>query len=100
MTAETVRLRGRPASPGLAAGPLARIASATAAPRKSGSPQEERAALEGALAAAASELRALADRQADAAADILEFQLALIEDEHYRRTRPAGTDPHDDDEEQ
>jgi putative transposase len=26
--------------------------------------------------------------------------LALIEDEHYRRTRPAGADPHDDDEEQ
>jgi putative transposase len=26
--------------------------------------------------------------------------LALIEDEHYRRTRPAGAGPHDDDEEQ
>jgi len=26
--------------------------------------------------------------------------LALIEDEHYRRTRPAGADPHDDDEEE
>ena len=85
MTAETLRLRGRPASPGLAAGPLARIARGTAAPRASGSRQEECAALERAMGTASAELRALADRQADAAAEILEFQLALLEDEELRQ---------------
>ena len=90
MTAETLRLRGLPASPGLAAGPLVRISSAVAAPRAAGSPQDERAALDRAIGAASAELRALADRQTDSAGEILEFQLALLEDEELRN--PAFDD--------
>ena len=83
MTAETLRLRGRAAAPGLAAGPLARIASAAAAAEAHclGSPEAERAALEQAIARAGADLAALAAPQKRESAQILEFQLALLEDD-------------------
>ncbi len=80
MTAEALRLRGRVAAPGLAIGPLARLADAPAAARRVGPPRAELAALEGAIACASSDLAALAAKQAGEAAAILEFQIALLED--------------------
>jgi phosphotransferase system enzyme I (PtsI) len=81
MTAETVRVRGRPAAPGLAAGPVARLGQTAHEASASGSPEMERGKLVRAIATAASELRSLAASQSDGAADILEFQIALLEDE-------------------
>jgi phosphotransferase system enzyme I (PtsI) len=82
MTAETLRLRGRAAAPGLASGPLARLVEAAheagAAP---GPPEAERAALARAIGTAASELTTLTASQSGEAAEILEFQIALLDDE-------------------
>ncbi|HEY1864920.1 MAG TPA: phosphoenolpyruvate--protein phosphotransferase [Roseiarcus sp.] len=81
MTAETLRLRGRSAAPGFAAGRISNLMNGVAETSNLGSPEAERAALEQAVATAASELRALADAQPREAAQILEFQLTLLEDE-------------------
>ncbi len=81
MTVETLRLRGRAAAPGLAAGPLTRMSTVIAEVRSAGSPEVERAALRQAIARAAAELRTLAASQTRETAEILEFQLALLEDE-------------------
>ena len=81
MTAEPVRLRGRAAAPGLAAGRMSSLANAVAKTSRFGSPEAERAALEQAIANAASELRALGGAQPREAAEILEFQLTLLDDE-------------------
>ena len=86
MTAETVRLRGRAAAPGLAVGRISNLAKGVAKTSSFGSPEAERAALEHAIATAASELRALADAQPRDAAEILEFQLTLLEDEDLSAT--------------
>ena len=80
MTAEAIRLRGQIAAPGLAAGPLIRLADKPAGARSAGSPEIERAALLRATAQAASDLARLAAAQTSEAAAILEFQLALLED--------------------
>ena len=74
-------LSGRPASPGFAAGPLVVQAERAHGRRRAGSPAEERAALQAALATAAADLAALAAQASGDAADILEFQIALIEDD-------------------
>jgi phosphoenolpyruvate-protein phosphotransferase (PTS system enzyme I) len=81
MTVETIRLRGRSAAPGLAVGRVSYLANGVAKASSLGSPEAERAALEHAVATAAAELRALADAQPREAAEILEFQLTLLEDE-------------------
>ena len=47
MTVETMKLRGRPAAPGLAAGPLVHIAGDISRVRATGSPETERASVEG-----------------------------------------------------
>ena len=92
MTAETVRLRGRAAAPGLAAGPLARIANAAAEVRSFGSPEAERAALEQAIAKAAADLATLAASHERESAQILEFQLALLEDDELSGSAFAEID--------
>src|ERR1700754_2084643 len=81
MTVETVRLRGRSAAPGLAAGRISNLANGVAKTSSVGSPEAERAALKQAMANAASELSALAGSQPREAAEVLEFQLTLLEDE-------------------
>jgi len=81
MRAEAVRLRGRPAAPGLAAGPVTRLDEALHEESSPGSPEVERDKLVQAIAAAAFELASLAAAQPGEAADILEFQIALLEDE-------------------
>ena len=81
MTAQSIRRQGRSAAPGLAAGPLARIENRPHDALLFGSPQAERSALSKAIARASSDLAALAAAQPGDAAQMLEFQLALLEDE-------------------
>jgi phosphotransferase system enzyme I (PtsI) len=76
-----VRLQGRGASPGLAAGPVVVLAVRTAARQATGDPVREAEALRAALKAAATDIAALAERTGGEAADMLGFQLALIEDD-------------------
>ncbi|MGP0060240.1 MAG: phosphoenolpyruvate--protein phosphotransferase [Beijerinckiaceae bacterium] len=75
------RLTGRPASPGFAAGPLITLIEGAAKRTASGDPALEAAALTAALATAAAELAELAERSEGNAADILAFQIALVEDD-------------------
>jgi phosphotransferase system enzyme I (PtsI) len=78
--AET-RLQGRPAAPGIGMGPVARLDAPRAAQRTAGTSLEEMAALEAAVAAALAELRQLAEAQQGDAADMLGFQVAMLEDD-------------------
>ncbi|TPQ49140.1 phosphoenolpyruvate--protein phosphotransferase [Prosthecomicrobium hirschii] len=85
-------LQGRPAAPGFAAGRIVRLerepGSGAAAARAVGTPDEEAAALKAALAAASADLAGLIGSLDDAeAAAMLEFQLAMLEDDAL--TEPA-----------
>ena len=81
MSPEPLRLRGRAAAPGLAAGPLAREAAATDESALPGSREAERAALKHAIDTAGAELAALAASETRDAAEILEFQREMLGDE-------------------
>lgn len=82
------RIEGRSAAPGIALGPLVRLAAATNAMRRSHCASTERRALADALEAAKVDLAALAARvEDDEAAAILSFQIALVEDDTL--TAPA-----------
>jgi phosphotransferase system enzyme I (PtsI) len=75
-------LAGVAASPGLAVGPIALQRTARIEVRAVGRPDEEALALRAAIASAAAQLAALGEAaHDDMAAHILEFQLALLEDE-------------------
>ena len=76
-----VEIKGRPASRGIFAGPLVRIGQAATRRAYSGSPQAERDALEIAIAAAIAELGGLAEKTGGDGADMLAFQIAMLEDE-------------------
>jgi phosphotransferase system enzyme I (PtsI) len=83
--ANRLELSGRPAAPGLAAGPLVRIGPVSILSRRAGTEAEELAALQAAIAASAVEVAALAAGQGGGdAADILEFQVAMLEDDELR----------------
>jgi phosphotransferase system enzyme I (PtsI) len=86
MTSESLRLRGRAAAPGLAAGPLARLVKAVVEGASFESPAAERAALKQAMTTASRDLARLVASQSPDAAEILEFQLALLEDEDLPRS--------------
>lgn len=73
------RLAGRAAAPGFAEG-LIHHPRTAAASRTPGTPAEEARALDAAIAAAAAQIAALVAREADQAADILSFQVALLDD--------------------
>lgn len=73
--------RGRPASPGRVAGPIHRLATTTPAERRGGDAASEAAALGAAIARAAAELEALAATLSGPAAEVVEFQRALAEDD-------------------
>ena len=73
--------RGVAASPGLVLGRIVLHHATRHARRQAGPPEDERRALEGALAVAARQLGELMSSSDDMAAEILEFQLALLEDE-------------------
>jgi phosphoenolpyruvate-protein phosphotransferase (PTS system enzyme I) len=77
------RIEGRSAAPGIALGPLVRLAPARHDARPNRSPAEERQALVDALAASQADLTALAREIGDADAEaILSFQIALLEDDN------------------
>jgi phosphotransferase system enzyme I (PtsI) len=76
-----VEIKGKPASRGIFAGPLTRIAREAAARTHSGSASGERDALETAIAEAISELAALAEKIGGEGADMLAFQIAMLEDD-------------------
>src|SRR5688572_32049501 len=76
-----LELSGRPASPGLAAGPLVRLDSAAGSRFLTGDRLRERAALEAAVASAIAQIeRLMAQVEGDSAA-ILEFQAAMLADD-------------------
>jgi phosphoenolpyruvate-protein phosphotransferase (PTS system enzyme I) len=76
------RVEGRPAAPGIALGPLVRLAPARHDARQQRSPAEEHQALVDALAASHADLTALANQAEEADAEaILSFQIALLEDD-------------------
>src|SRR5258708_37173499 len=82
------RIEGRSAAPGIAVGPLVRLAPAKHDARQSRSAAEEHQALVDALAASQADLISLAHEAGDEEAEaILAFQIALVEDDNL--TAPA-----------
>lgn len=83
-------LEGKAAAEGVAIGPVAQLATASASSGSAiGTPEEERAALLGAVGEAAEALQALSDRTDDAlAGEVLMFQIALLHDPEL--LAPAG----------
>src|SRR5882762_4695202 len=76
------RIQGRSAAPGIALGPLVRLASVEHGVRQYRSAAEGRQALLDALAASQEDLSALAHQAGDDEAEaILAFQIALLEDD-------------------
>jgi phosphotransferase system enzyme I (PtsI) len=75
-----VEHRGRPAAPGIAAGPLVRIERSLAKRAPTGDAKRERADLEAAIARAIESIAALASAVEGDAAEILDFQIAMLED--------------------
>ncbi|MDB5362473.1 MAG: phosphoenolpyruvate-protein phosphotransferase [Rhodospirillales bacterium] len=83
--AKPSELLGRPAAPGIATGPLFRLAGGViAAGDASGAPQAGTGELLQAIEAAIADLTALAAATDDAGAEILEFQIAMLEDPALR----------------
>ncbi len=75
------RFTGQPASPGLIFGPLIRIdQDRPSEERQAGSQEEERAALEDAIASAMADLEALAAVASGDGAAILAFQIEMLDD--------------------
>ncbi len=75
--------QGRTASIGFARGPFVRVDAATNGDRAVGAPADELDALRAALLSAARQLAALANAAGGEAAQMLEFQVALLEDEDF-----------------
>ena len=78
---EPLELKGRPASPGVAAGPLIRFGSAVGRRAPTGNAERERAALESAVASAIRQIEALMAQVEGDSAAILEFQAAMLADD-------------------
>ena len=76
-----IHLIGRAASPGLAIGPVTILAAAVARRTVSGDPAQEAAALQAAIAGAAAETVELIKTLQGDLAEILEFQVAMLEDD-------------------
>jgi len=76
-----IHLTGRAASPGLAIGPVAVLTVAVESRRTPGDPAQEAAALKAAIEGATTELAELIEAEQGEAADILEFQVAMLEDD-------------------
>ena len=75
-----IHLTGRPASPGLAIGPVTVLAAGVANRTAIGDPAQEAAALQAAIEAATAEIAELIATVQGEAAEILEFQVAMLED--------------------
>jgi phosphotransferase system enzyme I (PtsI) len=78
---EPLRLQGISASAGYAEGPLFNLESATARYTGKATADEEKAALKAAIASAVDRLAVLTETADDEAAGILEFQIAMLEDD-------------------
>jgi phosphoenolpyruvate-protein phosphotransferase (PTS system enzyme I) len=76
-----IHLTGRAASPGLAIGPVTVLTTAVAQRTNVGDPAQETAALQAAIKAATAEIVGLIESVGGEGADILEFQVAMIEDD-------------------
>jgi phosphotransferase system enzyme I (PtsI) len=76
-----IHLTGRAASPGLAIGPVTVLTVAVDSRGTTGDPAQEAAALKAAIEGATAELAELIEAEQDEAADILEFQVAMLEDD-------------------
>jgi phosphotransferase system enzyme I (PtsI) len=74
-------VKGRPASDGIFAGPIFFLESAVAVQRSAGNAGAEALALDEAIAAAIAALSSLVDAAAGEGADMLAFQIAMLEDE-------------------
>jgi phosphotransferase system enzyme I (PtsI) len=86
-----LRLVGTPASPGLACGPIFRLAAVERKARRLASSDAERQAIAAAMGSAQQALTELSQHAADEeAAAILAFQLALLEDEEITHPTHAG----------
>jgi phosphotransferase system enzyme I (PtsI) len=85
-------LRGQPASDGIFCGPLCCLTGTRGGRRHSGSPASERQALEDAIAASIADISALIEEAGGAAADMLAFQVAMLEDDALRQPALAGID--------
>ena len=79
-----VEVRGRPAAEGIFIGPLVLIAIAAVARPNSGIPAIELADLDRAIARAVDDIARLAEKAEDDAAEILGFQIAMLDDEALR----------------
>jgi phosphoenolpyruvate-protein phosphotransferase (PTS system enzyme I) len=75
--------RGRTASIGFAHGPFLRVDGATSAGRVAAAPPDEEAALRAALVSGGQQIAKLAEAVGGDAAQILEFQVALLEDDDF-----------------
>jgi len=75
--------RGRTASIGFAHGPFVRVDAAPHGGRAIGAPHDEESALRTALASAGQQIATLARTAGGEAAQILEFQVALLDDEDF-----------------
>jgi phosphoenolpyruvate-protein phosphotransferase (PTS system enzyme I) len=76
-----IHLTGRAASPGLAIGPVTVLTAAVARCRAAGDPAQEASALKAAIEAATADLAGLVKAEQGDAAGILQFQIAMLEDE-------------------
>jgi phosphotransferase system enzyme I (PtsI) len=83
-------LRGRPAAAGIFIGPLLPLAGDAQGRRQSGDPAREKADLEAAIARAVADIARLAASAGGEAADILGFQIAMLEDEALREPALIG----------
>ncbi|WP_035723672.1 phosphoenolpyruvate--protein phosphotransferase [Bradyrhizobium sp. ARR65] len=82
--------RGRTASIGFARGPFIRLRAGENAARTAGSPSDEARALRDAIAASSEQIAKLAAAAGGEAAQILEFQVALLEDDDFLDPILAG----------
>ncbi len=76
-----VELKGRPASGGLAIGPLVRVAGPFQPRPDSGDRASEQSALEAAIAVSIAELNRLMEKETGEAASVVAFQVAMLEDD-------------------
>jgi phosphoenolpyruvate-protein phosphotransferase (PTS system enzyme I) len=76
-----LRMQGQAASQGFFAGPAHMLTAANAVYEFSGNPAQEAVALRDAVAAAAVELSSLLEKCEGDAADVIGFQIAMLEDE-------------------
>jgi len=76
-----IHLTGRAASPGLAIGPVTVLTAAVESRRVAGDAAQETAALKAAIEAATADLARLVEAEQGDAADILEFQVAMLDDD-------------------